>query len=267
MKQTLRELRARVVSGPPYEEEFLATLRGDRRAGAQALYATCLRREERVQAAEARAETMMRLEREAQAEGFTRVAGVDEAGRGPLAGPIVAAAVVLLHPVPGVNDSKQLTHEQRERLFAELHNVGHAIGKAIVSAEEIDHWGIQSANYAAMTRAVKQVEPMPDFLLVDGFSIPGCHVPHRRVVKGDQRSQSIAAASIVAKVVRDRIMVEIDRRHPGYGFARNKGYATGDHLVAIERLGPCPVHRRSFAPIAGASRTGSLFGDESEEPT
>ena len=207
-----------------------------------------------------RLEAMLRFEHEAAARGFRRVAGVDEAGRGPLAGPIVAGAVVLSEPIPGLNDSKLLTEAQRESLFERLMTGGHAIGCAVVPADEIDALGIQTANYAAMLRAVAALTPEPpDFLLVDGFSIPGCVTPHLRLVKGDRRSLSIAAASIVAKVTRDRLMVELDGRCPGYGFARHKGYATPEHLEALKRLGPCPAHRRSFAPLSRTLETASLF--------
>jgi ribonuclease HII len=246
----LSVLRAAVRSGPPYEETLIAELRGDPRASAQALCAACSRRIGRAEAEAARCDAMWRFEREVQAEGFARIAGVDEAGRGPLAGPIVAAAVILTTVVHGLNDSKQLTAHQRESLFAELHTGGHSIGSAIVSSETIDLYGIQSANYSAMIQAVARIDPPPDFLLVDGFSILGCRVPHRAIIKGDSRSQSVAAASIIAKVVRDRIMVELDRLYPEYGFAHHKGYGTPDHLDALRRLGPCPAHRKTFAPVA-----------------
>lgn len=255
----LSRLRECVETGPPYEPAFLDMLRGDARAGAQALYRQCRRRLERNDAEASRIDGMMRLEREAAAHGFRRVAGIDEAGRGPLAGPIAAAAVVLREPVAGLDDSKRLSPDQRARLFDRLHADGHAIGVALIAPEDIDRAGIQSANYRAMLEAAARLDPAPDFLLVDGFSIPGCLIPHRRVVKGDRLSQSIAAASIVAKVTRDRIMDELDRRHPEYGFARHKGYATADHLEALRRFGPCPAHRRSFAPLAQSPRTGSLF--------
>lgn len=259
MRPSLDQLRQALASGPPYDQELLAALKDDPRAGARALYWRCMRAENRALAEQDRAAAMMEFEDEARRNRFERVAGVDEAGRGPLAGPIVAAAVVLKHPVPGLDDSKRLSAEEREDLFIRLHGEGHAVSKAIVAPEEIDQRGIQVANYGAMAQAVRMLEPAPDFLLVDGFAIPGCAIPHKPLVKGDQRSQSIAAASIVAKVVRDRIMAELDKRFPGYGFAFNKGYGTADHLEALRRHGPCPVHRMSFAPIARPSETGSLF--------
>ena len=193
--------------------------------------------------------------------GSRRIAGVDEAGRGPLAGPIVAGAVILGEPVAGVDDSKRLTERRREELFATLTSGPHATGVAIVENDIIDTLGIQTANYMAMARALGQLEPPADFALVDGFTIRGCTTPQLRIVKGDQRSQSIAAASILAKVTRDRIMYELDAEFPEYGFARHKGYATREHLLAIDSYGPCRVHRKSFAPMAPTLETLQLFQD------
>jgi len=261
VKTNLESLRNAVSAGPPYAEELLAVLLADDRAGAQALYQRCLREMGRCEAETARLDAMLEFESAARKNGFRRVAGVDEAGRGPLAGPIVAGAVVLQSPVAGLNDSKLLTESQREALFGVLQSGGHAIGCAVVSPQEIDAMGIQAANYAAMLRAVGAIDETPDFLLVDGFAIPGCALPHERLVKGDRRSQSIAAASIIAKVTRDRLMDDLDREYPGYGFARHKGYATREHVDALERLGPCLAHRKSFAPIARAAETGRLFDD------
>jgi ribonuclease HII len=258
-KPSLSELRDIAASGPPYEDAFLQLLRSDPRSGARTLYATCMRKKERAAREQSHIEEMLRFEREARRNGFERTAGVDEAGRGPLAGPIVAAAVVLCEPVPGLDDSKKLTPDERQALFVRLHSRPHGIGVQVLAPDVIDQYGIQVANYSVMMKAVAKLDPPPDFLLVDGFAIPGCRFPHKRIVKGDARSQSIAAASIVAKVVRDRIMCELDRRYPLYGFARHKGYATAEHLAAIEEHGPCPAHRMSFAPMARQPATGSLF--------
>ena len=204
---------------------------------------------------------MMRFEREAAEGGFRRIAGVDEAGRGPLAGPIVAGAVVLGGEVAKLNDSKQVAPELREEIYEVLVAGPHAIGVAIIEADFIDREGIQCANYAAMAQAAGKIEPAPDFLLVDGFRIQGCPLPQKPLIKGDSRSASIAAASIMAKVTRDRIMEEYDRLYPGYGFAINKGYATKEHIEALECLGPCPIHRRSFSPVSPSATTGMLFDD------
>jgi len=261
-KTRVADLRARFEDGPPYDSSLLNELEQDSRPGARALYKSLRRLQDAYHETQARCVTMMEEERLVQANGFSRVAGVDEAGRGPLAGPIVAAAVVLRHPIEGLNDSKLLKSEERERFFALLQRECHAIGTAVIPVEAIDKWGIQTANYSALAQAASRLDPSPDFLLVDGFNIPGCRFPHKRLVKGDRRSQSIAAASIVAKVVRDRIMEEVDRIYPAYGFVKHKGYATEEHLEAISRLGPCEVHRRSFMPVAGACDTGALFPEE-----
>ena len=223
------------------------------------------RRKSGVAAGEAqRLEAMLTFEREARANGFLRVAGVDEAGRGPFAGPLVAAAVVLAEPVAGVDDSKRLTAVRREALFETLLSGTHAIGVAIIEARAIDRMGLQQANYSAMLQAALAITPPPDFLLVDGFAIRGATIPQLRLIRGDSRSLSIAAASIVAKVTRDRIMNTLDAQYPGYGFARHKGYGTKEHIEALNRLGPSPVHRLSFAPVSQRAETSLLFetGDE-----
>ena len=204
-------------------------------------------------------ESMTLFERQVAQNGSRFIAGVDEAGRGPLAGPIVAAAVILAHPVPGVDDSKRLSAARREELYDVLMSGPHAVCVEVVGHDTIDSDGIQSANYRAMAGALEGLDPPPDFALVDGFTIRGCATPQLRIVKGDQRSQSIAAASIVAKVTRDRIMCELDSEFPEYGFARHKGYGTREHLAALETHGPCRVHRKSFAPIAARVDTLQLF--------
>ncbi len=234
-------------------------LRSDSRKGAKVLLQRLERRIAQARAAEAQEAQMLHFERAAQAQGFHQVAGVDEAGRGPLAGPVVAAAVILASPVTGINDSKQLTWEQRERFYEVLMEGGHSIGVAIVPADIIDQYGIQQANYQAMAQALDAVTPVPDYVLVDGFRVPGLRAPQERIVKGDSRSQSIAAASVIAKVTRDRMMLEYDEAWPAYGFAAHKGYGTEAHLKAIETHGPCPIHRMSFAPLRQMPETGDLF--------
>jgi len=191
--------------------------------------------------------------------GFVRIAGVDEVGRGALAGPLVAAAVVLAEPVPGLDDSKRLSARQRAAAFADLRSGAHAIGIGVVDRETVDRYGVQTANYAAMAQAVAQLSPPPDFLLVDGFEVPGIPVPQKRLIKGDRQSASIAAASIVAKVMRDEMMTALSDRYPEYGFAEHKGYGTKAHLSALARLGPCPAHRTSFAPLVAPLESGDLF--------
>lgn len=255
--RSLAELRAWIAAGPPYAPETLRALELDPRIGAKALYETCLSEQARMENERQRLETMMRFERDLIASGFKLIAGVDEAGRGPLAGPIVAAAVQLSNVLPGLNDSKQLSAAQREALYAELTSGEHHVGVATIGPDYIDRYGIQGANYAAMARAVEALDPPPDFLLVDGFEIRGCPLPQKSIIKGDARSASIAAASIIAKVVRDRMMDEYDAQYPGYGFVANKGYGTREHLDALQRLGPCPIHRKSFSPVTTLTGTAT----------
>ncbi len=197
------------------------------------------------------------FENKGKAQGFVYIAGVDEAGRGPLAGPIVSAAVVLYSEVQGIDDSKKLTERKREELFDILMSEKHDIGISVISNKVIDEVGIQLANIRAMTEAVSCLKNKPDLLLIDGYDIKGFPCPAWKIIKGDQRSASIGAASIIAKVTRDRIMKEFDKEYPEYGFAKHKGYGTKEHLLAIERFGPSPIHRLSFKPLN--QMTGSLF--------
>lgn len=179
-------------------------------------------------------------------------AGTDEVGRGPLAGDVVAAAVILdpARPVTGLADSKQLTEKQRARCADQLMNraLAFAVGRASVA--EIDQLNILQASLLAMRRAVTALAMQPEFVFVDGNFCPDWHYRSQAVVKGDSRVPAIAAASILAKVTRDQEMCVLDADYPGYGFARHKGYPTAQHLAALQALGPCPIHRRSYAPVA-----------------
>jgi ribonuclease HII len=209
------------------------------------------------------------FERELLRQGIANFAGVDEAGRGPLAGPVVAAAVRLptdwleqgLPPeLAGLNDSKQLSAAQRDRFFEFLTRaVGVHWGLAQVDASEIDTVNILQATHRAMNQALAQLRPPAQHALVDGRPVDSLALPQTALVQGDARSYSIAAASVLAKVTRDRLMVELDRQYPTYGFAVHKGYGTTDHLAALARHGPCPLHRRSFAPLK--QQQLSLFDD------
>lgn len=204
------------------------------------------------------------FERGLWSRGVLRVAGVDEAGRGPLAGPVVAAAVILPQAwqdggfderLRDLNDSKQLTEAQREAFFAILTahpDIRHGI--ATVDAAVIDRINILQATHRAMNEALARLQPPPEHVLVDGNPVKSLRFPQTALVKGDARSYSIAAASVLAKVTRDRMMLEFDRQYPGYGFAGHKGYGTPQHLAAIAKLGPCAIHRRSFAPLKPATR-------------
>ena len=191
------------------------------------------------------------FEREVYRRGFQRVSGIDEVGRGPLAGPVVAAAVILPRNVelPGVKDSKSLTAAQRELCNQEIHSCASAIGIGCVEPEEIDRVNILQATFKAMIQALENLRCSPDFLLIDGpYKLP-LAIPQKGIPRGDQRSLSIGAASIVAKVHRDRLMCEYHALYPAYGFAQNKGYGTAQHLQALRCHGPCPLHRLSFRGV------------------
>jgi ribonuclease HII len=179
------------------------------------------------------------------------VAGIDEAGRGPWAGPVVAAAVILIPDSipPGIDDSKALDEDGREAIYRRLLESGAIVSVAIADVDRIDRDNILGATMWAMIEAVRGLERAPRLALIDGNRCPGLACEARTIVKGDAKCLSIAAASIIAKVTRDRIMIGLERAHPGYGFARHKGYGTPEHKEALIRLGACPIHRRSFKPV------------------
>lgn len=191
----------------------------------------------------------LELENAARAAGYSRICGVDEAGRGPLAGPVCAAAVILPEncDIPGLNDSKKLSEKKRELLFDIITEKAVAFAVAFGSLEEIEKLNILNATFLAMNRAVSALGVPADFALIDGNREPkGINIPCETVVKGDSRSCSVAAASVLAKVTRDRLLLEYDRKYPEYGFAKHKGYGTAAHYAAIKQFGVCPVHRLSF---------------------
>lgn len=196
-------------------------------------------------------------ERALQNEGFSVVAGIDEAGRGPLAGPVSVAAVVLpaSYRHETLNDSKQLTEKKRELLYEEITNDSSIRWASVmVEAEEIDEINILQATWEGMRRSFLKLKPCPDVALIDGKPVKDFPSPHQGLVKGDSLSLSIAAASIIAKVERDRLMIDYAAKYPEYGFERHKGYGTAIHKVALEKHGPCPIHRMSFAPVAEAAK-------------
>ncbi len=196
-------------------------------------------------------ERLQAFDQEARLSSRGYLAGVDEAGRGPLAGPVVAAAVILVRPFPfaELNDSKQVSAKTRESLFRRILEGGPA-GIGTASPEEIDRLNIYQATRLAMRRAVLNLSPTPGFLLIDGTMSLDLPISQKAVVKGDTRSASIAAASILAKVYRDALMRDLDQKYPGYFFSRHKGYGTRVHMERLGALGPSPIHRRSFAPVA-----------------
>jgi len=256
--QPLARLRER-AQGPLSQAEFVAlvaALRSDARRGARELAASLERRRS---AQRAESERMARLfERRSRLfeTGARWVAGVDEVGMGPLAGPVVAVAVILPERVDldGLNDSKRLSPRTREALAARIRAQAVACSAGKVQPSEIDRLNIHRAGLEAMRRAVASLPLRPDHILVDARTIPKIATPQTAIVGGDASDGSIAAASIVAKVHRDAIMRHLAERYPGYGFDRHMGYGTEQHLEALRRLGPSPVHRRSFAPVADVAR-------------
>jgi len=201
-------------------------------------------------------------ERTARLNGYLLVAGVDEAGRGPLAGPVVAAAAILPIglDIPGLNDSKLLNAERREELAIVVRRVALAIGVGTADHLEVDEVNIAVAGRRALKRAVEALGIQPDYVLVDGFAVPEMAIPHEALVKGDRRSASIMAGAIIAKTTRDQYMREMALEYPGYGFEVHYGYSTAAHAAALQTLGPCPLHRRSFNPVAVAEAL--LNGDQ-----
>jgi ribonuclease HII len=195
------------------------------------------------------------FETEARRCGYRLVAGLDEAGRGPLAGPVVAAAVILPRrcQLAGLNDSKQLTEMERERLYDEIRQRAVGIGVGQASEREIDAINILEATRLAMGRAIQALPAMPDYLLLDAIELSAVSLPQRAIIKGDTLSMSIAAASVIAKVTRDRLMRDYHRQYPQYNFQAHKGYGTAEHLRMLAEHGPCAIHRRSFRPVGEAA--------------
>ena len=195
-----------------------------------------------------RLNSMWEIEKSLCEKGYRIIAGVDEAGRGPLADEVYAAAVVLPEGVliEGLNDSKKISEKKREKLFDEIKEIALAYAVATASVEEIDELNIRNATYVAMNRAIEALNIKPDYVIVDGDCIKECNYPHECVVKGDAKSMSIAAASILAKVSRDRHMLKMAQKYPQYGFEKHKGYGTKAHIEALKEFGPCEIHRKTF---------------------
>jgi ribonuclease HII len=202
-------------------------------------------------------------ENELKSQGYELIAGIDEVGRGALAGPVVAGAVILPHPanLPWlrlVRDSKELDSRKRESLFDLINNAAVAVGIGIVPSQVIDSVNILKATKLAMMQAVEKLPKQPGFLLIDRVSLSQCPIPQKGITRGDKSCLSIACASIVAKVTRDRMMEELDGLYPGYGFARHKGYGTREHISCLQKLGPSPVHRLYFAPVRNVIASKNL---------
>lgn len=248
---TIKELEA-ALAAPEVSEEFLAACREDPRKAAARL----VRRYEKAQAEHARLLKMYAYEHEAWARGHEIVAGVDEAGRGPLAGPVSVAAVILPHDLclPKLNDSKKLSAKVREELFDEIQEKAIAVGTALIDAQTIDRVNIYQATINGMYEAIFSLQPEPQEVLIDAVPLENLPMASQSIIKGDAKSASIAAASIIAKVTRDRLMDEYDKIYPEYGFAQHKGYGTAQHIEALKKYGLCPIHRRSFEPVRSLVR-------------
>ena len=262
LKKPIADLRQMILErGVPVPSGFLEALETDPRHGARQLAERIKDRRRRNRSEGQRLNKLQRFERELQAEGYSLIAGVDEAGMAPLAGPVVAGAVILRpgYRLRGLDDSKKILDEERRDELAQRIKgdaVCWATGRAEV--EEIDRINIYHAGLLAMQRAVLALTVEPEFILVDARTIPRCQTPQRGIIHGDALSANIAAASLIAKTTRDGVMRELDSQYPGYGFALHKGYPTPEHCKRLRELGPVPIHRRSFARVR-ACLPGSLF--------
>lgn len=247
MSQSIGEIRAFLqAAGKEGLPAFINTYGEDKRAGVIGLVEKAKKELDAYEKELARTERMKTFEKEYAA--YSHICGIDEVGRGPLAGPVVAGAVILPKDcdILYLNDSKQLSEKKREELYDVIMEKAVSTGLGFVSPERIDEINILQATYEAMREAVAKLSPEPDLLLNDAVTIPGVAVRQVPIIKGDAKSISIAAASIIAKVTRDRLMVQYDSVYPEYGFASNKGYGAAAHIEALRKYGPAPIHRRSF---------------------
>ncbi|HZK86164.1 MAG TPA: ribonuclease HII [Desulfosporosinus sp.] len=253
-QMNVREVEEALFKDP--SPRMLCACQKDSRQGVRQLAVRLLKLQQAQAVDKARIQQMLVEEKKLWQQGFLLLAGIDEAGRGPLAGPVVAAACILpaRFDLPGLNDSKMLTESKREKLYSQIQ--AQALDYALGSAEpaEIDVLNILQATKLAMKRAIEGLKVRPHYLMIDALTLPTVKLPQLPLIGGDLISATIAAASILAKVTRDRLMVELDTLYPDYGFSKNKGYGTSEHMQVLRRLGPCPLHRRSFAPVKrGAS--------------
>ena len=245
--KSIREIKEEFKQIPPEKfPEYMDLYRDDSRKGVQDFLKTQENRMKKYEAELVRIEELCSFEK--KYSDYSYICGVDEVGRGPLAGPVVAGAVILPKDcrILYINDSKKLSAKKREELSAEIQEKAIAVGIGLSTQDRIDEINLLQATYEAMRKAIASLSVEPSLLLNDAVTIPAVGIPQVAIVKGDARSISIGAASIVAKVYRDRMMEEYDKMYPGYGFASNKGYGSKEHIEALHRMGPCPLHRRSF---------------------
>ncbi|MBS4172498.1 ribonuclease HII [Bacillus sp. FJAT-49736] len=249
VKLTIKEIAEQLQSINHLNHPFLEEMKKDTRKGVQSLIKKKYEAIKKLELEREQFFTMMQYENAMKLEGFNLIAGIDEVGRGPLAGPVVAAAVILPEHfyLGGINDSKQLTEQKRDEFYNIILDQA-AIGVGIISAEEIDRINIYEATKKAMLAALNDLSVFPDYCLIDAMKLT-IPVPQTSIIKGDAKSISIAAASIVAKVTRDRMMKRYSEKYPQYHFESNMGYGTKEHIDALHTYGPCPIHRKTFAPI------------------
>ncbi|HWJ04066.1 MAG TPA: ribonuclease HII [Verrucomicrobiae bacterium] len=249
-KLTVNKIKVLLQEGNP-DQDFLALCHCDDRQAVRNLALAYLKRLERHAQEDARLEKLFVFEEELWSQGYTNIAGIDEAGRGPLAGPVVAAAVILPGKlkISGLNDSKVVPERKRQELARQIRQQAVAWSIGVATVEEIDTLNILGATKTAMTRAVEGLGRQPDHLLIDAVKLTNLTLPQKPVIDGDALSASIAAASILAKVYRDSVMDELHKSYPYYNFGSNKGYLTAEHALALKEYGPCPWHRTSFAPV------------------
>ena len=247
MGRSVSEIRELLNSAPPEElEKIIGSISDDPRKAVQQLVSAVEKRRKKYILELQRVEEMCAFEKTYGS--FSVICGIDEVGRGPLAGPVAAGAVILPADcrIPYINDSKKLSEKKREELNMIIREKAVTFAVAFISPERIDEINILQATYEAMREAVSLLDPQPGLLLNDAVTIPGIEIRQVPIIKGDAKSQSIAAASIIAKVARDHLMDAYDRQYPEYGFASNKGYGTAEHISALKKYGPCPIHRRTF---------------------
>ncbi|MBT4140306.1 MAG: ribonuclease HII [Candidatus Latescibacteria bacterium] len=265
-KMTVSDIKDAIENISPPQEKTIQALEKDSRTSVQQLAKRIRRQQKALAQEEARLEKMSALENKLRSRGFTHIAGVDEAGRGPLAGPVVAAATILPPDIQieGLNDSKKLSEKKREVLFGQIQTQALAIGVGQATPQEIDQLNIRNATHLAMRRALDQLSIAPDRVLIDGNAVPESDYNEMAIIGGDRKSVSIAAASIIAKVTRDRIMVKYDIEYPEYGLAKHKGYGSAHHLKVLKEHGATPIHRSSFAGVPNnttLSEVGEVFAD------
>ncbi|MEK5098104.1 MULTISPECIES: ribonuclease HII [Bacillus] len=247
---TVKEIKEHLQSVKEEHDPFIEQCKKDERKSVQALVSAWLKKNEKLAALREEWWVMTSMERRLRSEGYRYIAGIDEAGRGPLAGPVVAAAVILKDDceILGLTDSKKLSKQKREDYYSYIMEEAVAVGVGICDSAVIDDVNIYEASKLAMVKAVQALPAAPDYLLLDAMSIP-LETKQSSIIKGDAKSASIAAGACIAKVTRDRLMDEYAESYPMYGFEKHKGYGTKEHLEALAKYGPSPIHRRSFAPV------------------